>query len=80
MLAFLGQRGRETVQIAKNATAVAKHCRFERRSIFSTEGSFGCLTIASLNDALLLLWRTLNSLSKEGPRVRSVSFCSSSWP
>ena len=41
LLVFLGKRGRETVQIVKNYGGIAKHYGFERRSIFSTEGSFG---------------------------------------
>ena len=37
---FLGKRGRKTVRIVKT-TAVAKYYGFGRRTIFSTEGSFG---------------------------------------
>ena len=40
MLAFLVKRGRKMVQKVKT-TAVAKYYGFERRTIFSTEGSFG---------------------------------------
>ena len=40
MLVFLGKRGRKTVQKVKS-TAVAKYYGFERRTLFSTEGSFG---------------------------------------
>ena len=40
VLAFLGERGRKTVQIVKT-TAVAKYYGFGGRTIFSTEGSFG---------------------------------------
>ena len=41
MLVLLGKRDRKTVQKLKNTTAVAKYDGFERRTIFSTEGSFG---------------------------------------
>ena len=40
MLVFLGKRGRKTVQRV-NTTAVGKDYGFGRRTIFSTEGSFG---------------------------------------
>ena len=40
VLVFLGKRGRKTVRIVKT-TAVAKYYGFGRRTIFSTEGSFG---------------------------------------
>ena len=40
VLAFLGKRGRKTVRIVKT-TAVAQYYGFGRRTIFSTEGSFG---------------------------------------
>ena len=40
MLVFLGKGGKKTVQKVKT-TAVAKHYGIERRTIFSTEGSFG---------------------------------------
>ena len=35
------KRGRKTVRIAKRTMAVAKYYGFGRRTIFSTEGSFG---------------------------------------
>ena len=37
---FLGKRGRKTVYRKRKTMAVAKYYRFERRTIFSTEGSF----------------------------------------
>ena len=40
VLVFLGKRGRKTVRMLKT-TAVAKYYGTERRTIFSTEGSFG---------------------------------------
>ena len=40
VLVFPGKRGRKAVQIVKT-TAVAKYYGFGRRTIFSTEGSFG---------------------------------------
>ena len=40
VLVFLGKIGRKTVRIVKT-TAVAKYYGFGRRTIFSTEGSFG---------------------------------------
>ena len=42
VLVFPGKRRQENgIRILKKCTAVAKYYGFERRTIFSTEGSFG---------------------------------------
>ena len=64
MLVFLGKRGRQTVHTVKT-TVVAKYYGFGPRS-FSTEGSFGYLTVGILpvapTQTKYLTWSALQKM------------------